>query len=709
MSRVAFALIMIGLVLAIMGRRKIESDISGKDDLLDDLKDSRYSSEMRFRYLFNSTSDSVYSYSLDAPLSIYASLDEHIAASYRLKLRHANDAFVAALDATDLEDVLGQEYGELDSASDLVSHTAMVTAFVENGYRLHDYEMRYKTPKGEDRALNVNMIGMVRGGMLERIWGVEQDVLDIMEARAELADRNDYQKLVAEVSAWLVTAADDVADNTIEGCIGRIAQHFAADRSTMFWVDDLEKRAISIAYVWSEKESDRKVGFESPISMDMFPNFWRRILERKAVRIDSVESMSGDFSTDAENLGRFGLKSLVVLPMVIGGELVGGITFGRLHNEKAWSQQTVQELTVLTELLANFVFRLKARRALSDALAGLQRATDRLQAENVYLREEVASRNGFDDIVGESPAILRCLNQVEMVANTMTPVVILGETGTGKELIARAIHDHSDRRSRPLVKVNCAALPANLIESELFGHEKGAFTGADARKRGRFDLADGSTLFLDEIGEIPIELQAKLLRVLQEGEFERLGGTETTKVDVRIVVATNRDLGAAVQAGEFRSDLYYRINTFPVELPALRDRGSDIDLLTQHFVRMHAVRLGRDVNEISAEMMRQLRGYHWPGNVRELDGIIQRALISSDGPVVELAEPLISTSFDDGTPKIISSTISDLRLVERDHILTVLEDSLWKISGPEGAASQLGIPPSTLRSKMKRLNITRPG
>jgi transcriptional regulator with GAF, ATPase, and Fis domain len=708
LSRTAFALIMIGLILAVFGRRTIEAEINKKETLLDDLSNSRSASEGRFRYLFNSTADSVYSYSYEPPLSVSASLEDHIAASYRLKLRRANSVFVRMLDADSLDEVVGQEYGVLDSASDHAAHTALFTAFVENGYRLHDYELRYKTPQGEARALNVSMIGTVRDGLLERIWGVENNVQDILDVRAELADRKDYQRLVRDVSASLVTAADDDADKTVEGCIGRIARFYEADRSTMFWVDDLDKRVVSVAYLWSEIEADEKTGFDVPISMDMFPHFWKRIEKHKVVRIDSVKSLSGDLAEDREHLDRFGLKSLIVVPLVIAGELVGGMTLGRLYSEKAWTDQVAQELTVLTELLANFVLRLKARRELSGALSGLQRATDRLEAENVYLREEVESRHSFDDIIGESPAILRCLNQVELVANTLTPVLILGETGTGKELIARAIHEHSDRRMRPLVKVNCAALAPNLVESELFGHEKGAFTGADARKRGRFDLADGSTLFLDELGEIPIELQAKLLRVLQEGEFERLGGTETTKVDVRIVVATNRDLGAAVQRGEFRSDLFYRINTFPIELPALRDRGSDIDLLTRHFVGLQAVRLGREVKEISAEMMRHLRGYHWPGNVRELDGIIQRALISSDGPVVELAEPLISPALHEGMPKIVSSSIADLRLVERDHILSVLEDARWRISGPQGAAAQLGIPPSTLRSKMKRLDISRP-
>jgi chemotaxis protein methyltransferase CheR len=396
------------------------------------------------------------------------------------------------------------------------------------------------------------------------------------------------------------------------------------------------------------------------------------------------------------------------LPLNAGDEVVGGMTVTRTEEQRAWSEQDVSDVNVIAEILANFIMRLKSRRALDEAMASLQEATQRLEAENIYLREEIELTHGFDDFVGQSQSVMRCLQLVEQVAPTMAPVLIMGETGTGKELIARALHDLSDRKDRPLVKVNCAALPANLVESELFGYEKGAFTGADSAKLGRFDLADGSTLFLDEIGEIPIELQAKLLRVLQEGEFERLGGSKSVRVDVRLVAATNRNLYEAVDQGSFRSDLYYRINTFPIDLPPLRDRGDDIQLLAEHFVKLHSQRLGRNVSEISSEMMHQLRVYRWPGNVRELEGIVQRALISSQGEVVELAEPLIE-HFDDGdSPRIIASTIADLKLVEREHILAVLEATNWKISGPSGAASQLGLPPSTLRSKMKKLSIARP-
>ena len=444
-----------------------------------------------------------------------------------------------------------------------------------------------------------------------------------------------------------------------------------------------------------------------PVSMDQFPGFGEKVFAGEPVRIDDVESLPDDYTVDRLSLEKYKLKSLLLLPLMAAGEPVGGITLGRFSEQADWADQDLQDVTVFAELFANFVLRVRSRRALDQAMLDLKQARDRLEAENVYLREEIELTHGFDDIIGQSESVLRSLRLVEQVAPTRTPVLIMGETGTGKELIARAIHELSERCDRPLVKVNCAALPANLIESELFGHEKGAFTGAERARRGRFDLADGSTLFLDEIGEIPIELQSKLLRVLQEGEFDRVGGSKTISVDVRVIVATNRNLAEAAQCGEFRSDLYYRINTFPIEMPALRDRGDDIQLLAEHFVKLHSQRLGRDVTEISSSMMEQLCNYNWPGNVRELEGIVQRALISSKGTVLGLAEPLVSDIVEEDK-SLSSSGGTDLKLIEREHIVAVLEDANWKISGATGAASKLGIPPSTLRSKMKKLSIERP-
>ena len=335
------------------------------------------------------------------------------------------------------------------------------------------------------------------------------------------------------------------------------------------------------------------------------------------------------------------------------------------------------------------------RRAL-DEVAVLK---DRLEAENLYLQQEIQSH--FDEIVGDSEAMRKVLYKVEQVAATDATVLVLGETGTGKELIARALHKLSPRRERPLVKVNCAALPANLIESELFGHEKGAFTGAISRKVGRFELADSGTLFLDEIGDLPLELQAKLLRVLQEGEFERLGGAKTMKVDVRIIAATNRDLERAMREQTFRSDLYYRLTVFPIELPPLREREGDIPQLVRHFIDRKRAKLDRQVEGVTREAMERLVGYPWPGNVRELENVVERALIQSLGATLHLEE---SFAADETSP----SSPERLEDLERIHIRNVLEACDWKIKGRGNAAERLGIAVTTLRGRMRKLGIRRP-
>jgi DNA-binding NtrC family response regulator len=307
-------------------------------------------------------------------------------------------------------------------------------------------------------------------------------------------------------------------------------------------------------------------------------------------------------------------------------------------------------------------------------------------------------------IVGDSPPVRRVLEQVAQVAPTDSTVLILGETGTGKELVARAIHDASRRRERPLVKVNCAALPRELVESELFGHEKGAFTGATQQRRGRFDLADGGTVFLDEVGELPLEAQAKLLRVLQEREFERVGGTRTLKTDVRVIAATNRDLQAQVAAGAFRSDLFYRLNVFPIEVPPLRERREDIPALARHFATKAARRIGKSVNGVAPAFLERAAAYHWPGNIRELENLVERALIMSNGPLLDAAELGAAGA---ATPPIGSRVEGTLQELERSHIRRVLESTHWMIEGERGAARILGINPSTLRGRMRKLGIRK--
>jgi transcriptional regulator with GAF, ATPase, and Fis domain len=341
---------------------------------------------------------------------------------------------------------------------------------------------------------------------------------------------------------------------------------------------------------------------------------------------------------------------------------------------------------------------------LRDAFTEIDRLKTRLEAETAYLQDEIRLEHNFEGIIGRSPAIQYVLYKVEQVAATDTSVLVLGETGTGKELICRAIHNHSLRKARPLVKVNCAALPANLIESELFGHERGAFTGAQARRKGRFELADGGCIFLDEIGELPLDLQGKLLRVLQDGEFERLGSSMTIKVDARVIAATNRDLESLVQAGRFREDLFYRLNVFPITAPPLRERAEDIPMLAQFFMEKNSKQMGKRIEFIPENVKARLLEYPWPGNVRELMNVIERAVISSSGPKLRLADDLL---YRPHAPTNGNDPLKSLQEIESEHILRVLERTKQRIDGPKGAAAILKINPSTLRSRMQKLGIKK--
>jgi formate hydrogenlyase transcriptional activator len=347
--------------------------------------------------------------------------------------------------------------------------------------------------------------------------------------------------------------------------------------------------------------------------------------------------------------------------------------------------------------------RVEARTVeLQTALSEIKTMKDQLEAENIYFRREFKMKHRFEHIIGKSDGLKYVLYRAEQVAPANTTVLILGETGTGKELIAAAIHNMSPRKERPLITVNCAALPGNLIESELFGREKGAFTGADTRQVGRFEIANGSTLCLDEIGELPLDLQAKLLRVIQHNEFERLGSSQTIKVDVRIITTTNRNLEEEVRKGRFRQDLYYRLNVFPITVPPLRQRKEDIPLMVEVFIERYSRKMGKQITSIQKETLKALQDYPWPGNVRELESIIERAVILCPGPVLQLVDKL-ETSFPP-----LSSTMRTLEETERNQILKILSGARWRIEGKEGAAAILGLHPSTLRARMHKLGIIRP-
>jgi len=388
-----------------------------------------------------------------------------------------------------------------------------------------------------------------------------------------------------------------------------------------------------------------------------------------------------------------GLHSFAGHPLMFRGELLGVVAiFGR----RPLSEKEFARLAV---------FANKAAIAIRNAqlFTEIEQLKRRLQAENLYLREEIKLQHNFEEIIGESQSIRAVLRHIEQVAPTDSTVLILGDTGTGKELIARAIHNLSARKDRPLVRVNCGAIPANLVESELFGHEKGSFTGALQRRIGRFELADGGTIFLDEVGELPLDAQVKLLRVLQEREFERVGSGHSTKVDVRVIAATNRDLHAAVRAGSFRADLLYRLNVFPIDVPSLSVRATDIPLLVEHFLRKFSKKLGKQFNGVSNATMDRLAKYSWPGNIRELENVIERATILAKGPVLQIDDPSLHT---DPVPQPLAT--DTLEEVERAHILRILHDTSWVVEGTEGAAVRLGLHPNTLRSRMQKLGIKKP-
>jgi formate hydrogenlyase transcriptional activator len=415
---------------------------------------------------------------------------------------------------------------------------------------------------------------------------------------------------------------------------------------------------------------------------------------RKPIDIDMATSPApAPFMNRRE--GSLPSKRLCFVPLVTARRPLGGLMLGR-HLPEPFSEQEMGRAMQAAEQIA-----IAVENAL--AFAEIEHLKDQLAQQNVYLSDEIQGSLHFGEIVGESKALQRVLAQVHSVGPTDSTVLLLGETGTGKELIARAIHSMSERKARTLVTVNCATSPAGLLESEWFGHEKGAFTGALSQKTGRFELANQGTLFLDEIGDVPLDLQSKLLRALQEHEIERLGSTRAIRVDFRLIAATNRDLQDMVAKREYRADLYYRLNVFPIKLPPLRERREDIPRLVHYFTQRYAKRLRRPIESIARESLDALCRWHWPGNVRELQNVIERACILSQGPTlrVSLAE------FEAG-PEPSAGQVVSLEDAERQHILRTLEEIGWVIGGPVGAAARLGVKRTTLFSTMRRLGIVRP-
>jgi formate hydrogenlyase transcriptional activator len=528
--------------------------------------------------------------------------------------------------------------------------------------------------------------------------------------RRELAAERDRLRVLLDISNAVGT----------ELKIDRLIRALAATLRTIVphdWMDlalyDAEKDVLRVhtLVVPAGTPVPLEEGRETPV--DAIPP-GKALRERKAYVKNTEAECLAEAADDPESTKiarRFNVRSVCFLPLISRDRPIGLLNFVSAR-EGTFDERTVAFLTQIANQVAPAVDNALAY----DRLAAMK---EQLAKEKVYLEEEIREEGLFDEIVGKSEALRKVLADIETVAATESTVLVLGETGTGKELVARAIHTLSPRKDNTFVKLNCAAIPTGLLESELFGHEKGAFTGAVAQKAGRFELAHKGTLFLDEIGEISQELQPKLLRVLQDQEFERLGGTRTIKVDVRVVAATNRDLAQMVSARQFRSDLFYRLNVFPISMPPLRDRAGDIPLLVKHFVERLSRRMGKKIETIPKAAMEALERYHWPGNVRELENLIERSVILTKGPVLRLSPEELER---DATPTTwsappassaaspgASSPLSIVEQTERELILRALQECGWRVGGPKGAAARLGIGRTTLQSKMARLGISRPG
>src|SRR5881296_981688 len=507
------------------------------------------------------------------------------------------------------------------------------------------------------------------------------------QAQQQLACERDRLELLLEVNNALVSNLEPRAlFSAIATCLRRVVAH----DYTSLAVYDRERNAFDM---WALEFAGKGL-----IKEHMFVPVEGSPAGRAFTAGEPARFGRADLAALDSEVGRMllaeGIQSMCSVPLTVHDRRLGTLSIGRLGGEPftTWDEK------LLASVANQMAFSVENALAFQE-IAELK---DRLAAEKIYLEDEIRTDYNFEEIVGDSPALKRLLRQVETVAPTDSAVLIGGETGTGKERIARAIHDLSGRRGRTFVKLNCAAIPTGLLESELFGHERGAFTGAIAQKIGRFELAHQGTLFLDEIGDIPLELQSKLLRVLQEQEFERLGSTKTIRVNVRLLAATNRDLPRMVSDKEFRSDLYYRFNVFPIVSPPLRDRPEDIPVLVRYFAQKHARRMNKRIETIPAEAMATLSKYHWPGNIRELENLIERSVILSHGPDLhvplgELKAPATAAPNGGAT----------LEVAEREHILRVLRETDWVIGGLSGAAARLGMKRTTLQSKMRKLGIAR--
>lgn len=518
------------------------------------------------------------------------------------------------------------------------------------------------------------------------------------ELRAAVEGRIAFESLIADLSSQFVNLDSNLIDGAIEDAQRRIVLALDIDRSVLLQLS-AEGGQLAFTHYWSRPElapTDL-----SPDVASRFPWALAKVMNGELVCVSDLAELPDDAAIDRASFEAFGTKSNVTIPLMASGRTIGALTFAALRHVRRWTPEVINRLRLIAEVFASALARKRAEAELRRTLEENVELRDRLSQENIYLRHEVDARGGSRTLVtGPSVAIRQVLEQVAQVAPTGATVLLLGETGTGKELIATAIHEQSPRRTRTMVRVNCAAIPVALIESELFGREKGAYTGAIARQAGRFELANGSTIFLDEIGELTADVQVKLLRVLQEKQIERLGGSRPIDLDLRVIAATNRDLDRAVADRTFREDLYYRLNVFAIRVPPLRERAEDIPTLVWAFVDEFSKAMGKRVESIAKEQIAALQRYPWPGNIRELRNVVEHAVIVSKGPRLAIEPP--------GARAMRRQGSTHLADVEREHIQSVLQKTGWRIRGRAGAAELLNLKPSTLEGRMEKLGLRRP-
>jgi len=540
------------------------------------------------------------------------------------------------------------------------------------------------------------------------VGGVLFNALYRRQAEVEVEQLQRLERVISDVAAKMVCVRKDSMDAEINDALAQIGETTDADLCVFLLSDNQNTSIYEVNHEWVVGAVGGPI-FSGVTLADDYPWLTRHLKKKKRIHLADPDDFALEAPAEVELFERTGIQLMVLEPFRAADGSCGYLGLGSVNRESQWPDGTFTQLGLFGNIIADAIAHQRAHFALKQAFNEIQELKNKLVLENETLRQEVEVLYADDELIGKSHVFRTAIFQAEQVAPTDSTVLLLGETGTGKGLIARRIHEQSGRSQRPMITVNCAALPSTLIESELFGHEKGAFTGAISQKIGRFELAHRGTIFLDEVGDLPTELQAKLLRVLQDQEFERLGSSTTRTVDVRVIAATNRDLDRLIEQGVFRADLYYRLGVFPIRAPALRERRSDIPLLVWFFVSELQHRLGKEFNEVSAKAMDALTAYDWPGNVRELRNIIERAMILSPGAALELDNWFPGHAGFTGTSSRAHEGKSEtIEEVERAHIEKVLQACDWKIRGSDGAAEHLGLKRTTLQSRMKKLGIERP-